>query len=79
MVVAAGHRPEDASSIVRLIHNPLLNRFKIIKVSPPTVQEWAEYMNNKHGDAWDKKVYAFLMRFRDEGYLLKLPKGMVPR
>lgn len=79
MVIAAGNRPEDASSIVRLIHNPLLNRFKIIKVSPPTVQEWAEYMNNKHGDAWDKKVYAFLMRFRDEGYLLKLPKGVVPR
>jgi len=74
LVVAAGNRPEDASTIVRMLHNPLLNRFKIIKVNPPTLEEWVEWMNDRYGDDWDKRVYAFLSRFRDEGYLLKLPK-----
>ena len=74
LVVAAGNRPEDASTIVRMIHNPLLNRFKIIKVSPPTVDEWAEWMNRTYGDEWDKRTYVFLKRFSEEGYLLKVPK-----
>jgi len=56
-----------------MLHNPLLNRFKIIKVSPPSLEEWAEWMNERYGDEWDKRVYAFLSRFRDEGYLLKIP------
>ncbi|MEM2181010.1 MAG: hypothetical protein QXP32_09385 [Nitrososphaeria archaeon] len=72
LVIAAGNRPED-STLVRLIHAPLLNRFKIIKVSAPTIDEWAEWMNKKYGDKWEKRVYAFLYRFKDEGYFLKLP------
>ena len=74
LVVAAGNRPEDASSIVRMLHNPLLNRFKIVRISPPTLEEWVEWMNNRYGDDWDKRTYAFLQRFRDEGYLLQIPK-----
>jgi hypothetical protein len=75
LVIAAGNRPEDASTIVRLIHNPLLNRFKIIKVSAPTPDEWAQWMNSTYGDNWDKRTYAFLKRFQDEGYLLKIPNS----
>jgi len=73
LVVAAGNRPED-STLVRLIHAPLLNRFKVIKVDAPSIEEWATWMNERYGDKWDKRVYAFLMRFKDEGYLLKLPE-----
>ena len=57
-----------------MIHNPLLNRFKIIKISPPSVDEWMDWMNSKYKDEWDKRVYVFLKRFENEGYLLKLPK-----
>lgn len=73
LVVAAGNRPEDASTIVRLLHNPLLNRFKVFSVASPTVEEWGEWMVNRYGDAWDKRALAFLMRFRDEGYILQIP------
>jgi hypothetical protein len=30
-----------------MIHNPLLNRFKIVRISPPSVDEWAEWMQEK--------------------------------
>lgn len=73
LVIAAGNRPED-STLVRLIHAPLLNRFKIIKVSAPTVDEWVQWMNARYADRWDKRVYAFLTRFKDEGYFLKPPE-----
>jgi len=74
LVIAAGNRPEDAGTLVRMIHNPLLNRFKIIKISPSSVDEWAEWMNNRYDDKWEKRVYAFLTRFKDEGYFLQVPK-----
>lgn len=73
LVVAAGNRPEDASTIVRLIHNPLLDRFKIISVSPATVREWGEWMDSRYADSWNRKTLAFLMRFKEEGYLLQIP------
>jgi MoxR-like ATPase len=73
LVIAAGNRPEDAGSLVRMIHNPLLNRFKIIRIIPSTVDEWAEYMQERFGDDWDKRVYSFLKRFSDEEYLLRVP------
>lgn len=75
MIVAAGNRVEDSNSIVRLIHNALLNRFKIIKIIQPTVEEWAEFMIGKYGDNWDKRVYAFLKHFESEGFLLKIPES----
>lgn len=74
LVVAAGNRPED-STLVRLIHAPLLNRFKVIKVSPATVDEWCQWMNDRYGDGWDRRVYAFLVRFKDEGYFLRPPSN----
>jgi MoxR-like ATPase len=75
LVIAAGNRPEDAGTLVRMIHNPLLNRFKIIRISPASIDEWAEWMNSRYEDKWDKRVYAFLTRFKDEGYFLQVPKG----
>lgn len=73
VVVAAGNRPEDGS-IVRLIFNPLLNRFKILNVEPPTLEDWSEWMDKMYGEKWDKRVLAFLMAFRNEGYFLMVPK-----
>lgn len=73
LIIAAGNRPEDAS-IVRLIHNPLMNRFKKISVKSPTVDGWKSWMFKKYGNKWDTRTYAFLKRFEAEGYLLKLPK-----
>ena len=73
LVIAAGNRPEDAGTLVRMIHNPLLNRFKIIRISPASIDEWAEWMNSRYDDKWDRRVYAFLTRFKDEGYFLQVP------
>jgi hypothetical protein len=73
LVIAAGNRPEDAGTLVRMIHNPLLNRFKIIRISPASIDEWADWMNSRYDDKWDRRVYAFLTRFKDEGYFLQVP------
>jgi MoxR-like ATPase len=40
LVIAAGNRPEDAGTLVRMIHNPLLNRFKILRISPASVDRF---------------------------------------
>jgi hypothetical protein len=65
MVVAAGNRPEHGS-LVRSIHNPLLNRLKIIAIDPPTPQEWGEWMDRIHGNKWDRRVLAYLLRFKED-------------
>jgi len=58
-VVAAGNTPEW-SEIVRSLPKPLRARLTIINVDPPTVEEWAEYMDKHYEGRWEKLVYAFL-------------------
>jgi hypothetical protein len=73
MVISAGNTPEH-SSIAHMISTPLASRFKIVRIEPPRVDDWFEWMNWKHGDGFDKRVYAFLKRFEDENYLIQVPR-----
>jgi len=70
MVVAAGNRPEHGS-LVRSIHNPLLNRLKILNIDPPTPEEWGGWMDAIHGSKWDRRVLAYLLKFKED--LLRPP------
>ena len=70
MIIGAGNRPEHGS-LVRSIHNPLLNRLKILNIDPPTPEEWGGWMDQKHGNKWDRRVLAYLMRFKED--LLRPP------
>jgi len=70
MVIAAGNRPEHGS-LVRSIHNPLLNRLKILNIDPPTPEEWGGWMDQKHGNKWDRRVLAYLLKFKED--LLRPP------
>jgi len=70
MVIAAGNRPEHGS-LVRSIHNPLLNRLKILNIDPPTPEEWGGWMDTKHGNKWDRRILAYLLKFKED--LLKPP------
>ena len=70
-VVAASNTPEY-SVLSQMMPPPLANRLAIVKVDPPTVREWAEWMDRVHGDRWDRRVLAFLMRFED--HLFRPPK-----
>ncbi|MFP3208267.1 MAG: ATP-binding protein [Nitrososphaeria archaeon] len=65
MVVAAGNRPEHGS-LVRSIHNPLLNRLKILNIDPPTPEEWGQWMDAKYGNKWDRRVLAYLLKFKED-------------
>lgn len=56
-----------------MISTPLASRFKIIRIQPPTERDWIKWMNSKWGENWDKRVAAFLLAFRDEGYLFNPP------
>jgi len=72
-IVAAGNRPEE-SSVANMLPAPLINRFLVIDVDPPTIQEWRDWMTKTYGDRWDTMIYGFLAAFRDEGYFIKVPK-----
>ncbi|MEM2865733.1 MAG: hypothetical protein QW098_01130 [Candidatus Hadarchaeales archaeon] len=72
-VVAASNTPEF-STLSQMMPAPLANRPIIIRVSPPTPEEWADWMDSNYGDEWDRRVFAFLKRFEREGYLFRPPK-----
>lgn len=72
-IIAAGNRPEE-SSVANMLPAPLINRFLVIGVDPPTIQEWRDWMTKTYGDKWDTMTYGFLMAFRDEDYFIRVPK-----
>ena len=74
MIIACGNRPEH-SSVARLLPTPLINRCLVIDVAPPTVDQWARFMDATYSE-WDRRVYAFLKAFEEEGYLLQVPRKM---
>jgi len=73
MIVACGNRPEH-SSVATMLPTPLLSRMLIIDISPPSVDEWADWMYENYGyEKWDRRTYIFLKRFQAENYLIKMP------
>jgi len=73
-IVACGNRPEH-SAVATMLPTPLISRLNVIDVDPPSVDDWAEWMTKTYGDGWDKRCYAFLKRFEDENYLIKVPRA----
>jgi len=67
MVVAAGNAPEH-SMLARNLPAPLIGRVCILNISPPTVEQWIEWMDRTYGDAWCKRVGAYLMMNRGDLY-----------
>lgn len=73
MIVACGNRPEH-SSVATMLPTPLLSRMLIIDISPPSVDDWADWMYENYGyENWDRRTYIFLKRFQTENYLIKVP------
>ncbi|ABO08845.1 AAA ATPase [Pyrobaculum calidifontis JCM 11548] len=64
MVVAAGNDPET-SPIARPLPAPLINRVVVLKAEPPTVEEWYQYMAERHGD-FDKRTYLYLTLYPED-------------
>lgn len=58
-VIAAGNDPQ--SNLARPLPAALINRLIVVPFQPPTVEEWAQYMDSI--GEWDKRVYAYLKRF----------------
>ena len=58
-VILAGNTPEW-SEVVRALPKPLRARMTIINVTPPTVDEWADYMDRRYNGEWEKLTYAYL-------------------
>lgn len=70
LVIAAGNSPEE-SSVANLLPWPLLGRFTVIEVAPPTLDEWVVWMD-EHYDVWDKRTLGYLIRFKED--FLQVPK-----
>jgi len=62
MVVAAGNRAED-TPLARALPAPTLNRLAVVEVQPPTIEEWAAYMDAAHPGGWDRRILAYLEAF----------------
>jgi hypothetical protein len=58
-IIAAGNSPEE-SAIASMLDSPIINRIRVFKVLPPSVDEWAEYMSQYD---YDRRVLAFLKKF----------------
>jgi hypothetical protein len=61
-IIAAGN-PADWSELARELPKPLRNRLVIIPVEPPTIDEWADYMDRNYNNRWDRFCYAYLKMF----------------
>lgn len=70
LIIAAGNSPEE-SSIANLLPWPLLGRFTVVGVDPPTIDEWVVWMDEHYG-IWDKRVLGYLVQFK--GDFLQVPK-----
>jgi len=66
-IIALGNSPEH-SVIARKLPAPLVSRFHEIDIEPPTIEEWANWMDT-HYPNWDKRILAYLMRF-DEDFIV---------
>jgi len=70
-VIAAGNTPEW-SEVVRSLPKPLRARLTVIHVDPPTIDEWASYMDATYGENWEKLTYAYLKLNTDD--FIKVPR-----
>jgi hypothetical protein len=84
LVVAAGNKQEHSQLALPLNEPIRAGKMTIIEMKAPSVQSWVEYMNARYGDAWDRRVAIYLMKFGEhfletkwsEGYsALRSPRG----
>lgn len=61
-IISAGNPPEY-SYIVNPPPHAFLSRFWKIEVSPPSIEEWYEYMEKYYAEKWDKRTYLYLKIF----------------
>jgi len=73
IVIAAGNRVED-TPLARVLPAPTLNRLAVVEVQPPTVEEWAAYMDAAHPGGWNRKILAYLEAFKGD-FIRSLPAG----
>jgi MoxR-like ATPase len=52
--------PPEWSKVVRELPEPLRGRITLYNVTPPTVDEWVEYMAKNYGDNWFKMIAVYL-------------------
>ena len=70
LIVAAGNRSEESKAALEL-PTALINRMIVIECDVPKIEEWANWMDKRFGENWDRRTLAFLMRFSDD--FLRLP------
>lgn len=69
LVAAAGNKPEH-STVANMLPTPLAGRYSIYDVRKPTIDGWADWME-EHYETWDTTVYAYLKKFSQD--FMKVP------
>lgn len=57
-----------------MLPTPLINRMIILDIMRPTEESWFNWMENNFEGIWDKRIYGFLMRFKNEGMFIDVPR-----
>jgi len=61
LVIAASNSSEH-SSLANNIPKPLRDRFDFIETQPSTIENWAQWMDQKYGPTkWDRNILAYLL------------------
>ncbi|MEM1903252.1 MAG: MoxR family ATPase [Pyrobaculum sp.] len=64
--VIAAANDQEWSELARGLPKPLRNRMIVLYVTAPTVEEWIQFMNQEHGEDWDKLTAAYLMMYPED-------------
>ncbi|MEM1967682.1 MAG: AAA family ATPase [Nitrososphaerota archaeon] len=70
-IIAAGNSPEH-SSLANELPTPLVSRFQVIQVDPPSLQEWVDHMSRTYGSNWDTRIAGYLNCFLSD--FIAVPK-----
>lgn len=65
LVVAAGNTKRWSQLAEELDEPMRRGRAVILFLSPPTLDEWMEWMDKTYGDRWDRRILAFLKLYSD--------------
>ena len=59
--VVAASNTAQYSSLVTSLPKPLRDRFDFIEVEAPSLEDWADWMDEMYGrESWDREVLAYL-------------------
>lgn len=78
VIIATGNKKNN-SSLVNDVPRPLLERFNILELQAPTVEDWISYMVNKYGSLVPSYYYSYVKSLPQNLFYEEEASGKVPQ